>query len=391
MNFNGASADSGEISLGDVYQTLKNGRRLIGRFAISGLLVGTAVAFVIPNTFISTAELMPPDQQSIASPSPMMQASGIGLTLGAGAGSLISQRTPGQTVVGMLDSDTVLDAVIDKNDLRRVYRKRYIEDARKSLLAHTDIAEDKKSGLVMINVTARTPTQAHAIAATFLDRLMVITDELSTSSAKRERIFLQQRLKDLTAQLEQSTAALGKFSSQNATMDIRNQATATLEAASRVQGQLIAAESDLSSLRTRFADSSPQVKSAEASISALQSKLNALSGAGQTAVSDAPSGDQIAPSIRALPLLQGRYQELARDVASQEVLFQTLTKQYELARVEESKVIPAVRVLQEPSTPEERSGPHRLIIIALITFALCLGSSLFLLWRQFWFLPGDTA
>jgi uncharacterized protein involved in exopolysaccharide biosynthesis len=382
MNFNGASADSGEISLGDVYQTLKNGRRLIGRFAISGLLVGTAVAFVIPNTFISTAELMPPDQQSIASPSPMMQASGIGLTLGAGAGSLISQRTPGQTVVGMLDSDTVLDAVIDKNDLRRVYRKRYIEDARKSLLAHTDIAEDKKSGLVMINVTARTPTQAHAIAATFLDRLMVITDELSTSSAKRERIFLQQRLKDLTAQLEQSTAALGKFSSQNATMDIRNQATATLEAASRVQGQLIAAESDLSSLRTRFA---------EASISALQSKLNALSGAGQTAVSDAPSGDQIAPSIRALPLLQGRYQELARDVASQEVLFQTLTKQYELARVEESKVIPAVRVLQEPSTPEERSGPHRLIIIALITFALCLGSSLFLLWRQFWFLPGDTA
>jgi uncharacterized protein involved in exopolysaccharide biosynthesis len=49
----------------------------------------------------------------------------------------------------------------------------------------------------------------------------------------------------------------------------------------------------------------------------------------------------------------------------QESLYETLTKQYELARVQEAKEIPPIKVLDEPQVPEKKSSPHRTIIVLL--------------------------
>lgn len=118
-----------------------------------------------------------------------------------------------------------------------------------------------------------------------------------------------------------------------------------MEAASRLQGQLIAAESDLLGLKTRYTDRSPQVQAAQATIEELHRQLNTISGAGKSNSSPGLSENQIAPSIRTLPLLAGKYADLYRSVVTEEAVYQTLTKQYELARVQESKEIPLVRVL----------------------------------------------
>lgn len=383
-NTTGAETDAMDFSVGEVYRTVKDGRKLLAKAAIVGALLSATLAFFLANKFTSTAVLMPPDQQSISSPSPMTQMTGLASMSLGGAAGLMSQRTPGQTVVGMLTSDSVLDAVIEKNDLRRVYNAKYIEDARKALLAHSDISEDKKSGLVIISITADDKVLAHTMTVAYLDRLTSLMNDLGTSSAQRERIFLEQRLKGLSKELDASVAALGQFSSQNATIDIQKQGTATLEAASRLQAQLIAAQTELSSLKERFADGSAQVRSAQAGVAELQRRLNTISGMGQKANSDDLQNDQIAPSIRKLPLLAGRYAELYRDVQNKEALFQTLTKQYELARVEESKVVPPVRILQPASTPEKKSGPHRSIIILVGVFVSVFGSAMFLLFQRYW-------
>ena len=55
----------------------------------------------------------------------------------------------------------------------------------------------------------------------------------------------------------------------------------------------------------------------------------------------------------------------------QESIYETLTRQYELAKVEEAKEIPTVRVLDEPQVPERKSfpqGDHRLLGILLSAF-----------------------
>lgn len=380
-----AAPDSMNISLGEIYQTIRDHRRLIGGITLAGAALATVVAFLIPNKYTSTAQLMPPDQQSISNTSALTPLSGAGAALlGSGAGGLMTQRTPGQTVIGVLTSPTELDYIINKFNLRSVYHKRYIEDAQKALLAHSSISEDKKSGILQISVTSKDRQLSQGIAAAYIDELNLIVNNLGTSSANRERIFLEQRLKEVKVELDASTQALGQFSSRNATMDIQRQGAATVESASRLQAQLIAAESDMSSLKTRFTESSPQVRAAQARIDELHRQLNTISGVGQSVDSAGLQEDQIVPSIRKLPLLAEKYSDLYRHVVIDETLYETLSKQYELAKVEEAKEIPLVRVLAPASYPEKKSSPQRSIIIALGAALSMFASVMWVLSRRYW-------
>ncbi len=84
--------------------------------------------------------------------------------------------------------------------------------------------------------------------------------------------------------------------------------------------------------------------------------------------------DSSYPSIRKLPLLGVSYADLYRRAQIQETVLKTLTKEYELAKVQEAKEIPTVKVLDPPSVPDKKSFPPRLLIIILGTFfAFSLG------------------
>ncbi len=86
---------------------------------------------------------------------------------------------------------------------------------------------------------------------------------------------------------------------------------------------------------------------------------------GQTG--DDPSAGQdpgaLYPPIRKLPLLGVTYADLYRRMKVQEAVFETLTQEYELAKVEEAKETPSVKVLDPPDVPERKSSPSRLLII----------------------------
>jgi hypothetical protein len=49
--------------------------------------------------------------------------------------------------------------------------------------------------------------------------------------------------------------------------------------------------------------------------------------------------DQLYPSIRELPILGVTYSDLSRELVMQEGIYETLNKQYELAKVQEAKEI----------------------------------------------------
>jgi hypothetical protein len=77
--------------------------------------------------------------------------------------------------------------------------------------------------------------------------------------------------------------------------------------------------------------------------------------------------DSLYPSIRKLPLLGVAYADLYRRTRVQEAVFESLTKEYELAKVQEAKEIPTVKVLDSPNIPDKKSFPPRLMIMLLGT------------------------
>jgi hypothetical protein len=75
-------------------------------------------------------------------------------------------------------------------------------------------------------------------------------------------------------------------------------------------------------------------------------------------------------------LLGVQYADLYRRTKVQEVVFETLTKEYELAKVQEVKEIPTVKVLDAPDIPDKKSFPPRLLIVFLGTaFAVAMAAA----------------
>lgn len=361
------TAESGtapiEISIVATAMAVWRRRRWLAKVVGAGTLAAICTALLIPNKYTSTAQLMPPDSQALSSTSMLSALAGGGAMAPSLAGGLMSARTPGGTFIGILSSQTAENDIINRYDLRRVYRCKLYLDARKILAERTSIVEDKKSGIISISVMDRDPNRARDLAQAYVEELDKLVNRGSTSSARRERVFLEERLQAVKSDLDASSLALSQFSSRNATLDPQKQGEATVEAAGKLEGELIGVESELSGLEAMYTDDNVRVKQARARAGELQSQLRKMQGVGEAAGGDELKAGQFMPSIRELPLLGVKYSDLYRQVVMQESIYQTLTKQYELAKVQEAKEIPPVRVLDEPDVPERKSTPHRLTIV----------------------------
>jgi len=354
-----------EISIVELGMVIWQRRRWLAKVIGLGVLVAIGIALLIPNKYTSTAQLMPPDAQSLSSPSMLNALAGAGSIAPSLAGGLMSTRTPAGTFIGILGSQTAQDDIINRFDLRRIYHCKLYFDTRKILTERTAIVEDKKSGIISIAVTDRDRYRARDLAEAYVEELDKLVNKVSTSSARRERIFLEGRLQSVKSDLDASSRAFSQFSSRNATMDPQKQGEATVEAAGKLQGELIAAESELSGLKAQYTDDNMRVREVRGRIDELQRQLRKMSGVGDNVNGADLTADQLLPSVRKLPLLGFTYYDLYRQVTMQDTIYETLTKQYELAKVQEAKEIPPIKVLDEPDVPERKSSPHRAIIVVL--------------------------
>src|SRR5713101_5879819 len=350
-------------------------RRLLARVVFAGIVASTLIALLIPTCYESTARLMPPDNTQTGGLAMAAAAlSGGAGGLGGIAGDMLGIKSTSDIFVGILSSRTVQNKLIQQFDLRKIYGDRGMEAASKDLAERTGIAVDRKSQIITLTVTDHDPKRAAAMGQAYVEELNRLVAELSTSSARRERIFLEERLQAVNKDLESAEKEFSQFASKNTAIDIKEQGKAMVEAAATLQGQLIAAQSEYEGLRQIYSDNNVRVRSVKARVDELQHQLEKLGGKGEsaTSISDQP-GDSLYPSIRKLPLLGVKFADLYRRTKIQEAVLETLTKEYELAKVQEAKEIPTVKVLDNPNIPEKKSFPPRLLIMLLgTTFSIAL-------------------
>jgi uncharacterized protein involved in exopolysaccharide biosynthesis len=366
----------------DRIRLLWNRRRTLWRAAAVGLVLATVIAFLLPKRFTSTARLMPPDQGSGSGAALLGALEGrMGLSLSSMAENVLGVKTNGDLFIGILKSDTVRDDVIQKFNLEKVYGARYIEDCRAALSSHTEVSADSKSGIISVAVIDHDPKRAAAMAQEYVNELNWVVAHLSTSSAHRERVFLDQRLAEVKTDLEFAEKQFSQFASEKGAIDIPSQGRAMLASAAELQGELIAAESELQGLRQIYTDNNARVRSLEARVNELHSALQKLGGANANETSSA--GD-LYPSLRQLPLLGVTYADLLRRSKVEEAVFETLTQQDELAKVEEAKDTPSVKVLDLPEVPQKKSFPPRLVIMILGTFLAVVLAATWILASSAW-------
>src|SRR6202042_3372319 len=167
-------------------------------------------------------------------------------------------------------------------------------------------------------------------------------------------------------------------------------------AAGTLAGELIVAQSELEGLRQIYSDSNPRVLSLNARVGELRKNLEKLGGVRNTPAERGPWGGAAAaapdqrlndmpyPSLRSLPLLGVKYADYYRRAKIQETVYELLTQQYELAKVQEAKETPSVKVLDPANVPERKSYPPRLLIVLLGTFLVVAVSLVWVLGAKQW-------
>lgn len=439
-----ASRDAAPALFVSKFRMIWRRRGLVARTSAIGLVAAISIALWIPKEYRSSTQLMPPDVQSGGSEMAMLAAltaktSG---SMGALAGDLLGVKSSGALFVGVMRSESVQGDLVKKFDLRKIYGRKMLVDAREALDRNTAISEDRKSGIITITVTDHDPKRSAELANAYVDELNSLVVDLSTSSAHRERVFLQERLTDVKQDLDDAAAQLAQFSSKNGMIDVQQQGKAMFDAASNLAGEMIAVQSQLQGLRQVYTDNNVRVRELSARSEELRKQLDKLSGtkeppqrsdsaatqndrspiekkfiaehraerrgpfgasepqdsgqqssqqSGQQSSED-PAGGALTnqagnlPSLRQLPLLGVRYEDFYRRAKTEETVYELLTEQYELAKVEEAKETPSVKVLDRATWPEKKSYPPRAVIALMgLMVSFCMSIACILTvdhWRQ---------
>jgi capsule polysaccharide export protein KpsE/RkpR len=357
-------------------------RKALSKAALCGFIISAVTAFLIPVRFRSVTQLMPPDSHTGGSLGLLAAASGAGGmgALGGLAGDLLGLKSSGELFVGILSSQTAQDALIQQFQLQKIYHTSRIEDARRALADHTEIAVDRKSGIISIAVTDHDPKRAAGIAQAYVNELDRLVAQLSTSEARRERIFLEGQLQNVKADLDTAEKNFSEFASKNTAIDIPAQGKAMVQAAASLQGELIAAQAELSGLQQIYSSNNARVRSAQARVNELRKKLNEIGGQGD------PGDSSMYPSLKKLPLLGLTYADLYRQTKIEETVYELLTQQYEMAKVEEAKEIPSVKVLDPALVPTKKTFPPRTLIAAIGTVLGFMFAMAWISGRRYWLL-----
>ena len=364
------SEDTEESSLLRTLVVLAEHWRLIGGGMLFCGLITALIVLVMPVTYTASTVILTSQSGSGGAAALLGELGGsLGALASLGGGGLLGSQS--DTFVGVLNSRTVADEMIEKFRLQKVYRKRTLVDTRKSLAKHTHI-EGTKGSFIRISVDDHDAHRAADMANTYVDELYRRNQTLALTTASQRRLFLENQVNAEKDQLANVEAAFRELQQKTGVIQLAGQAEMTLRSMAQLRAEISAKEVLLEQLRTTETEQNTDVQRLESGLNALREQL-------KKAESDS-SADNYFVSAGRIPLAGLEYLRRMRDVRYHEALFETLAKQYELARIEEAKAPPVIQVVDKAIVLDRRSWPPRalLVLLALFTSGVLLSGSVLL-------------
>ena len=334
------------------------------RILVTAASVGVAsllIALLLPTVYTATASFLPPGANNASSMTALLgQLSAVG----GGAASLLGgTKSSGDMYVGILKSRLVSSDLVERFDLRKVYREKRESKAEKTLSNHTEFNVGTKDMIVTVSVTERDPQRARDIANGYLDELRATSSNLALTESSQRRQFFEKRLAAEKDELANAEVALKQTQESTGLIAPAGQTASEIQALAQLRAQIAGREVQLASLLHDETEQNPDVLRLRNEIGSLRAQISQReNGAGKSA----PGGF----STSQVPALELDIVRRTREVKYHEALFEILAKQYEAARLDEAHE-PTLQILDRAVTPDIKSGPHRLLITAA---GLCLRS-----------------
>lgn len=353
------TGDDDEISLLDLLHTVVDNLRLLVLGPLAVGLAALGISFLIPPTFTATTQFMPPQQQQSAAAA-MLQSLG---ALGGLAGAASGIKNPNDQFVSFLKSRTLQDALIERFQLQERYEKKFLQDTRQKLTENARISSGK-DGLIKVEVDDHDPAFAAVLANAHVQELTLLLGRLAVTEAQQRRVFFEKQLKDAKDRLTQAEQALQASGVNVSALKANPEAAVT--ALAELQASITAQEVKVASMRGYLTENAPDFRQALTELNALRAQLRKVEASQPKTGADGDSD----------------YVAKFRDFKYHETLYELFAKQYELARVDESREGAVIQVVDVAQAPEKKSKPKKAMIAALATLASGFALLLFVFVRQ---------
>ncbi len=353
-----AHADDEGIDLFEVLAVFGQHLKLLIAGPLLAGLAALGITYLVAPTYTAVTTFLPPQQQQSTAASALAALGPL-----AGLAGAAGIRTPADQYVALMQSATVSDRIIDQFKLMDVYQAKFRVDARKTLTGNARMMVGKKDGLITVEVDDESPQRAADIANRYVDELRRMTSSIAITEAQQRRLFFERQLAQTRDKLTSAQQALQASGfSQGA---IKAEPKAAAEGYARLRAEVTAAEVRLQTMRGNLVDDTPEVRQQQATVAALRSQLSKLEQAG-----DSAGGPD--------------YVSKYREFKYQETLFELFARQYEMARVDESREGALVQVVDMAAPPEKKSKPKRAVTAVVTTLATFLTLALFVFLRRWW-------
>ena len=341
--------DDDSIDLIALFQALRREKRAIVAITLIVFLLATVLAFLLPRRFTSTTSFIPPASSATTSMASLVA----GQMAAFGAGDILGgAKTNADLYAGILRSRSIASGIIKKFDLMRVYKVTKESQAEKALESNTDVSVDLKSTIVSLSVTDKSPERARDMANAYMDELRETNGRLALSQSSQRRFFFEQQLGKEKDDLENAEVDMKKTQEQSGLIAPTGQTEAEIKTIADTQAEVAIRQVRLAALRESATEQNPEVIRLRSEIQDLQGQLGRLQkGNGK--------GFSVAIPTSKVPELQLEYVRKEREVKYHEALFEMLSRQYEAARLDESRDAPVLQVLDTASYPDTKSSPKR--------------------------------
>ncbi|NTV49335.1 MAG: lipopolysaccharide biosynthesis protein [Geobacteraceae bacterium] len=343
-----------EINLLELLQVLVRRRALIIRLTLAAAFLAVVYSLLLPNIYTATAKILPPQKDSGGGTAAALlgQLGGLGGGLAAGLGG------SSDLYLGILKSRSVADAVILRMDLATELKNNNPDLLRKAIAAMVKF-QAGKDGIITVTADHKDPRKAAMLAHTFVDELQRKSLQLNLTKAGTERQFLEKRLAVVKIDLKKAEEDLRTFQEKSSMFKADDQIKASIESIAKLQAQIVTIEVQLAAARQNLTDESPEVRSLLASLAQLKKQLAVMTGV-------SGSGGGI-PSIGSAPAIGIEYFRKLREFKTQEAIHEQLTRQFELAKLNEARDSSSLQVLDDAVVPSNKSKPKRSLIVILAT------------------------
>jgi tyrosine-protein kinase Etk/Wzc len=341
------------------------------------MLVGAVVAMTSTVLFTATTRIMTPQQTPSASVLLMSQAAGAmnsSLANSAAVGGF-GLRNPNDLYIGLLGSRPIAEGIITQFALKSVYRTKELSTARAALAANTNFTSER-SGLIAISVTDRDKARAAEIANSYTAKLRELTKHLALTEASQRRLFYEEQLRHAQDDLTASLVAFREIEKEKGLVHPDAQARAVIERGASIRAQIVAKQVQLEALRSFSTEMNPDVQIAENELRTLQQQARELQIGGG-------DGNPADPALQDLGRAGIDYVRTEHDVQYRQTLFDLLLKQFDAARLDESKNSAVIQVVEEAVPPERRSSPHRTFIVLVFAIVGFIVSCAWVIAREY--------